>query len=68
MKVSELKKLLEDCPDDMDIVRPGPDHSFPLVNIYRHNVIDEGEQKYTDDVRAINPNQPGKPAEVLVTE
>jgi hypothetical protein len=31
MKVSELKKLLADVPDDMEVVVSGGDHSYNCV-------------------------------------
>lgn len=68
MKVKELKELIADLDDDMDIVRPGPDHSFPSARLYKHTVLDEGGGNYTDDVRHFNPRHPGKPIQVLVVE
>lgn len=68
MNIGELKELIADMNDETEIVRPGPDHSFPSARLYKHTVIDEGAKNYTDDVRQFNPNQPGSPVEVLVAE
>jgi len=64
MKVSELKKLLADVPDDMEVVVSGGDHSYNYVGRgtgiieveyfpkYRHMA------QYYDDDNKSDPNNP----------
>lgn len=48
MKVSELKKLVANLPDDMEVVVSGEDHSYNMVGrrskVVRAEVVYSGKQ------------------------
>jgi hypothetical protein len=61
MKAKELKKLLETVPDDAEIVRSGPDHSYERARAVVTTAMQEkdGGRRATlwEDYQDLNPEE-----------